>query len=68
MNLVSADGKESQHWKNNIQETPYGLLFTPALHSLSEGIHGFHVHEKGNCAPALKDGKTGRSIIGWRSL
>ncbi|EGZ3540230.1 superoxide dismutase family protein, partial [Escherichia coli] len=57
MNLVSADGKEVSIGKITIQETPYGLLFTPALHSLSEGIHGFHVHEKGNCAPALKDGK-----------
>ncbi|EET9072707.1 superoxide dismutase family protein [Escherichia coli] len=57
MNLVSADGKEVSIGKITIQETPYGLLFTPALHSLSEGIHGFHVHEKGNCTPALKDGK-----------
>ncbi|HGX4344917.1 TPA: superoxide dismutase [Cu-Zn] SodC [Escherichia coli] len=57
MNLVSADGKEVSIGKITIQETPYGLLFTPGLHSLPEGIHGFHVHEKGNCAPALKDGK-----------
>ncbi|XBY09427.1 superoxide dismutase family protein [Escherichia coli] len=43
--------------KITIQKTPYGLLFTPDLHSLPAGIHGFHVHENASCAPALKDGK-----------
>lgn len=57
MNLVSADGKEQSIGKITVQETAYGLLFTPELDSLPEGIHGFHVHENGNCAPALKDGK-----------
>lgn len=57
MNLVNADGKEQSIGKITVQETTYGLLFTPDLHSLPEGIHGFHVHENGNCAPALKDGK-----------
>lgn len=32
-----------------IEETPYGLLFTPNLHGLKPGIHGFHVHEKSSC-------------------
>lgn len=31
MNLVSADGKEVSIGKITIQETPYGLLFTPAF-------------------------------------
>ena len=56
MNLVNADGKEVSAGTITIQETSYGLLFTPDLHSLPQGIHGFHVHEKGSCAPALKDG------------
>ncbi|MCL2895806.1 superoxide dismutase [Cu-Zn] SodC [Brenneria tiliae] len=42
----------------SITETPYGLLFTPKLTGLVPGIHGFHVHEKGSCAPAEQDGKT----------
>lgn len=32
-----------------IQETPYGLLFTPNLHGLKPGIHGFHVHVNPSC-------------------
>lgn len=33
-----------------ITETQYGLLFTPALHDLSPGLHGFHVHQNPSCA------------------
>ncbi len=58
MNLIDSDGKERNIGKITIQKTPYGLLFTPDLHSLPAGIHGFHVHENASCAPALKDGKT----------
>jgi Cu-Zn family superoxide dismutase len=32
-----------------IQETPYGLLFTPNLHGLKPGIHGFHIHQNPSC-------------------
>lgn len=32
-----------------VSETPYGLLFTPDLHSLQPGIHGFHVHQNPLC-------------------
>jgi len=41
-----------------VSDTPYGALFTPDLSGLPPGLHGFHVHEKGDCAAALKDGKT----------
>src|SRR5699024_185910 len=37
-----------------ISETPYGLVFTPALNGLAVGIHGFHIHEKGSCEPSTK--------------
>ena len=33
-----------------VSESAYGLVFTPALSSLSPGVHGFHVHEKGDCS------------------
>jgi Cu-Zn family superoxide dismutase len=36
---------------------PYGTIFTPDLHGLSPGLHGFHVHEKPGCGPSIKDGK-----------
>lgn len=41
-----------------IDETAYGLTFTPNLAQLPPGIHGFHVHANGSCEPATTDGKT----------
>ncbi|WP_281384546.1 superoxide dismutase family protein [Bartonella phoceensis] len=32
-----------------IEENIYGLVFTPNLSTLSEGLHGFHVHENPSC-------------------
>ncbi len=40
-----------------VSESRYGLVFTPNLSGLAPGLHGFHVHENGSCAPALKDGR-----------
>jgi Cu-Zn family superoxide dismutase len=40
-----------------VSESRYGLVFTPALHDLAPGVHGFHVHQNPSCAPAEKDGK-----------
>ncbi len=34
-----------------------GVVFTPNLSGLTPGIHGFHVHQNGDCSPAMKDGK-----------
>ncbi|MEO8278361.1 MAG: superoxide dismutase [Cu-Zn] SodC [Ideonella sp.] len=39
-----------------IVETPYGLAFYPSLKGLPPGLHGFHVHEKGSCAPGDNNG------------
>ncbi|HEY8386396.1 MAG TPA: superoxide dismutase [Cu-Zn] SodC [Porticoccaceae bacterium] len=57
VHLVDADGVHQAIGSIAIEETEYGLLFTPALSSLEAGIHGFHIHEHGNCNPADKDGK-----------
>lgn len=40
-----------------ITESAYGLVFTPKLVGLSEGLHGFHIHENPSCEPKEKDGK-----------
>ncbi|WP_208123240.1 superoxide dismutase family protein [Facilibium subflavum] len=31
------------------QQTSNGVLFTPDLHDLTPGIHGFHIHEVPDC-------------------
>lgn len=41
-----------------INESPYGLVFTPELKNLPMGNHGFHVHDKPSCDPVTMDGKT----------
>lgn len=45
-----------------VAESAYGLVFTPALHGLAPGLHGFHVHQNPSCAPAEKDGKMGAAV------
>ena len=32
------------------------------LSQLPSGPHGFHIHEKGSCDPAVKDGKMGAAL------
>ena len=41
-----------------VTESEYGLVFTPDLKDLDEGIHGFHVHQTPTCQPGEKDGDT----------
>ena len=40
-----------------INEDISGVWFKVAVNGLPEGQRGFHVHEKGDCGPAMKDGK-----------
>jgi superoxide dismutase, Cu-Zn family len=40
-----------------LRETSVGLMVFPDLKGLPPGERGFHVHEKGDCGPAMKDGK-----------
>lgn len=56
LNLVTAQGVGAAVGSVRISETPYGLLFQPALQGLPPGLHGFHVHENGACTPAQKNG------------
>ncbi|WP_158969506.1 superoxide dismutase family protein [Paraglaciecola sp. L3A3] len=34
-----------------------GVVFSPKLAGLTPGIHGFHIHQNGDCSAAMKDGK-----------
>ena len=33
-----------------IKESPKGLVFTPHLHNVTPGPHGFHLHQNASCA------------------
>ena len=57
MNIVDDKGTGATVGEVVISESPYGLVFTPALSGMTPGIHGFHVHENPSCAPLEKDGK-----------
>jgi len=38
-------------------ETKQGMSFQVEIKGLPAGEHGFHVHERGDCGPGMKDGK-----------
>lgn len=57
MNLANDKGLGESVGTIVVQETPYGLMFTPNLKGLPPGVHGFHVHEKPDCGISEKDGK-----------
>jgi len=33
-----------------------GLVFTPNIHHLSPGLHGFHIHQNPSCLAKIKNG------------
>lgn len=57
MNMVDEKGTGATVGQVVVSESPYGLVFTPALSGVTPGLHGFHVHENPSCAPLEKDGK-----------
>jgi Cu-Zn family superoxide dismutase len=56
LDAVDTSGAGASLGEVHIEETRYGLVFTPALKGLEPGLHGFHVHANGSCAPSEKDG------------
>ena len=57
MNIVDENGIGKLVGQVVIGETPYGVVFSPSLAGLPQGLHGFHVHENPDCGPKEKDGK-----------
>jgi Cu-Zn family superoxide dismutase len=58
MHLVEADGNIKSIGTITITSGADGVTLTPWLEGLPAGSHGFHVHEKASCDPAM-DPKTG---------
>lgn len=56
VHAVSAQGVGEAIGTVTFQNTVTGLKITPKLTKLTPGAHGFHIHEKGSCEPAEKDG------------
>lgn len=57
MNLINAQGVGASIGTVTLTDTSEGLKLAPALSGLTPGNHGFHIHEKPECAAGLKDGK-----------
>ncbi|OXT02526.1 hypothetical protein B7H23_06430 [Notoacmeibacter marinus] len=50
--LKGADGAD--HGSVMLKQTPNGVLLTLDLKDVPAGVHGFHIHETGKCAPDFK--------------
>jgi Cu-Zn family superoxide dismutase len=57
MNAITADGVGKSVGTVTLKETKDGVTLETNLKGLPPGEHGFHVHEKGSCDPADKEGK-----------
>lgn len=62
MHKVTDQGTEASIGQITIREVEGGLAFYPKLTELSPGLHGFHVHEKGDCGAKAADGKRGPAL------
>ncbi len=49
---TTEQGQGASLGKISVEETAYGLLFTPSLKDLAPSIHGFHIHDKPDCGPS----------------
>lgn len=57
MNAIDSTGVGKEIGTIEVSPSLYGTIFTPNLIDLKPGLHGFHMHQNPNCAPAEKDGK-----------
>jgi superoxide dismutase, Cu-Zn family len=57
INRISEAGVGDKIGTVVVAQSKYGTTFKVAVTGLPQGPRGFHVHEKGDCGPATKDGK-----------
>jgi Cu-Zn family superoxide dismutase len=58
MHRVDANGVGASIGIVTVTKAAGGVMFTPALQGLPPGLHGFHVHEKPSCEPAMDPAPT----------
>ena len=57
INSISATGVGGPLGTVTFMDSARGLVITPKLSGLPPGEHGFHIHDKGDCAPGMNQGK-----------
>jgi Cu-Zn family superoxide dismutase len=57
VNRITASGVGEKIGTITIADGRKGVSFKVAVSKMPAGIRGFHVHEKGDCGPGMKDGK-----------
>jgi superoxide dismutase, Cu-Zn family len=57
INRITDSGIGEKIGTATVSETKKGVAFKVSVTGLPQGQRGFHVHEKGDCGPAMKDGK-----------
>ena len=57
MNLVNDQGLGENIGTITVKDSVFGLILTPQLHNLPQGIHGFHVHQNADCGSMMTGGK-----------
>ncbi|UCF94645.1 MAG: superoxide dismutase family protein [Desulfobacterales bacterium] len=57
MHLTGPSGVGEAIGTVTASSSPYGTILTPDLSGLTQGLHGFHVHENPNCGPKEKAGE-----------
>lgn len=62
INRISGSGIGEKIGTVRITEEGKGIKLTVAVKGIKPGPHGFHVHEKGECGPGMKDGKAAAGL------
>jgi len=62
VNRISDTGVGEKIGTIVVSESKGGVSFKIAVTGLPKGQRGFHVHEKGDCGPAMKDGKMAAGV------
>ena len=57
INRINSSGVGEKIGKVAISQSKYGTSFEVSVKGLPSGQRGFHVHEKGDCSPGMKDGQ-----------